>query len=280
MLEIAILLAQHRNSVYWHDAERFVRNHLLVHQIVDTGWVAEMTPIPFERHVLRFPADSDPTAGGAVRGEEAMKSLVGGFAGWGAVTSMSDDSPMSNSNQHCCNAAGARALYDAWRYAVADKDSVLAVNLHVHRNHAAAEIVAAEAIRPRPSLPAGGADEVGGLQIKMKQERRLKIRVPEFLTAGEIQVAINKKTAVAREDGAFLDLGTVRPGDQVEVLYPMKSRTSKERIAPGEFEFRWRGATVVDASPMKKICPLFVQSRFAESPPELGPVLNTEVESL
>ena len=280
MLEIAILLAKHRDPVYWHDAERYVRNHLLVHQIVDTGWVAQMTPIPFERHVLRFPADSNPTTGGAVRGEEAMRSLVGGFAGWGAVTAMSDDTPMSNSNQHCCNAAGARALYDAWRYAATDKDSVLDVNLHVHRNHAAAEIVAVEAIRPRPPLPANAADELGGLQIKVKQQRRLRIRVPEFVTAKEMQVAINKKTAVAREDGAFLDLGTVRPGDQVEVLYPMKARTTKEQIAPGEFEFRWLGATVVDASPKQKIRPLFGKGRFEESPPKLGPALNAEVESL
>jgi hypothetical protein len=280
MLEIAILLAKHRDPAYWHDAERYAHNHLLVHQLVDTGWVAEMTPIPFQRHVLKCPADSDPTLGGAVHGAEAIQSLLGGFAGWGAVTAMSDDTPMSNSNQHCCNAAGARALYDAWRYAVTDKDSVFDVNLHVHRNHAAAEIVAAEAIRPRPALPISGADEVGGLQIKVKQQRRLRIRVPEFVTAKEMQVAINKKTVVAREDGAFVDLGTVRPGDQVEVLYPMKARTTKEQIAPGTFEFRWRGATVVDASPKQKIRPLFEKGRFAASPPQLGPALSSEVESL
>ena len=96
MLEIAILLAKHRNPVYWHDAERYVRNHLLVHQIVDTGWVAQMTPVPFERHPLRAFCDGHDNTGGVVRGDEAMQSLVGGFAGWGAVTAMSDDTPMSN----------------------------------------------------------------------------------------------------------------------------------------------------------------------------------------
>ena len=95
-----------------------------------------------------------------------------------------------------------------------------------------------------------------------------------------MQVAINTKTSLAREDGAFLDLGTVRPGDRVEVLYPMKPRTTKEQIAPGAFEFRWLGATVVDASPKQKIRPLFEKGRFVESPPQLGPALTTEVESL
>ena len=264
MLEIAILLAKHRNPAYWHDAERYVRNHLLVHQIVDTGWVAQTTPIPLERHALRFLGDAGQTTGGVVRGDAAIQSLLGGFAGWGAVTAMSDNTSMSNSNQHCCNAAGARALYDAWRYAVTDKDSVFDVNLHVQRNHTAAEIVAAEAIRPRPLLAANGADEVGGLQIKMKQPRRLRIRVPEFVTVQEMQVAINIKAFTGREDGAFLDLGTVRPGDQVDVFYPMKARTSKEQIAPGAFEFRWLGATVADASPKQEIRPLFEQGAIRE----------------
>ena len=280
MLEIAILLAKHRDPAYWHDAERFARNHLLVHQIVDSGWVGQMTPVPYERHPLRTFCDGHDNTGGVLRGDEAIQSLLGGFAGWGAVTAMSDDTPMSNTNQHCCNAAGARAIYDAWRYAVTDTGSVFDVNLHVHRNHVAAEIVAAEVIRPRPPIVAAGADEVGGLQIKVKQQRRLRIRIPEFLAAGEVQVAINGKKAIAHQDGAFLDLGTVRRGDQVEVFYAMKTRTTKEHVAPGEFEFRWRGATVVDASPRQKIRPLFDKSRFEQSPPQLGPAVGSEAESL
>jgi hypothetical protein len=280
MLEMAILLAKHRDPVYWHDAERYVRNHLLVHQIVDTGWVAQMTPIQLDRHGLRSFGDGRQTNGGVVRGDEAIQSLVGGFAGWGGVTAMSDDTSMSDSNQHCCNAAGARALYDAWYYAVSDKDSVFDVNLHTHRNHVAAEIVAIEAIHPRPPLVAGGADEVGGLQIKVKQQRRLRIRVPEFVSAKEMRVAINKKTTTGREDGAFLDLGKVGPGDRVEVYYPMKARTSKEQVAPGVFEFRWQGATVVDASPRQKIRPLFEKGRMQTSQPQLGPAVSGEVESL
>jgi len=277
MLEIAILLAQHRNPIYWHDAERYVRNHLLVHQIVDTGWVSQTTAYPLTQHILQFPADSRPDAGGFARGDEVMQSLVGGFAGWGAVTAMSDDTPMSNSNQHCCNAAGARALYDGWRYAVSDKDAVFDVNLHVHRNHAAAEIVAIEELHPRPASSTG---EVGGLRIKMKQSRRLRIRIPEFVTAGEMQAAVNKKPVVGREVGAYLDLGTVQPNDQVDVFYPMKHRTTKEQIAPGTFEFSWHGATVVDASPRQKIRPLFDKGRFENAPPSLGPAVKAEVESL
>ena len=159
------------------------------------------------------------------------------------------------------------------------QDKVLNIGYQPTTLHMA-EIVAAEVIRPRPPIVAAGADEVGGLQIKVKQQRRLRIRIPEFLAAGEVQVAINGKKAIAHQDGAFLDLGTVRRGDQVEVFYAMKTRTTKEHVAPGEFEFRWRGATVVDASPRQKIRPLFDKSRFEQSPPQLGPAVGSEAESL
>ena len=271
MLEAAILLVRHRNAVYWHDVERYVRNHLLVHQIVDVGWQNEMTPTPLEKHPLRFNGDDQPFPEGAVRGDKVMPSLIGGFAGWGGVTAMSDDSTFSNSNQHCCNAAGARAIYDAWQYAVTEEAGEVSINLHVHRNHAAVEIVAEEAV---------SSDRLGVLRIRVKQERRLRVRVPEFLTAKEMQVKVNGRSAKVRESGAFLDVGSVRPGDQVEATYPMKERTTEERIAPGVFTFRWRGANVVSASPRQKIRSLFTDDRFLSAPPDIGAVARKEYESL
>ena len=140
--------------------------------------------------------------------------------------------------------------------------------------------MAAEAIQPRPTLLSGGVDDVGRLQIKVKQPRQLKVRIPEFVAAGQMLVRINDEKVAIREDGAFVGLGAVRPGDRVEVFYPLKARTTEERIAPGVFSFRWRGATVVGASPEQKIRPLFTDARFSSSPPSIGPAPVKEVESL
>ena len=271
MLEGAVLLARHRDASYWHDVERYVRNHLLVHQIVDVGWVKEMTPTPLDKHPLRFPGDDQPFTEGAVRGDKVMPSLIGGFAGWGGVTAMSDDSTFSNSNQHCCNAAGARALYDAWHYAVTEAAGKVSINLHVHRNHAAVEVVAEESVSP---------DQLGVLHIKVKQERQLRVRIPEFLSAKDMEVKVNGRPAKVRELGAFLDVGNVGPGDRVETTYPMKARSTEERIAPGVFTFHWRGATVVSASPRQKIRLLFTDDRFLSAPPPIGPAPSKEFESL
>jgi hypothetical protein len=276
MIESAILLAQHSDPAYWHDVERYARNHLLAHQMVDTGWEKEMTPTPLEQHPLRFAGDAQPAAEGIVRGDKAMSSLLGGFAGWGGVTAFSDDSAFGNSNQHCCNAAGARALYDVWHYAVSDQAGEFRINLHLHRNHAAAEIVAGEILPGDEREPGARA----ALQIKVKAERRLLVRIPEFVTAGQMKAQLNGNPMTFRPESAFVNLGTVRPGDRVEVSYPLKPRTTEERIAPGTFTFRWRGATVIAASPQQKIRPLFDESRFLDAPPTIGPVPGREIESL
>jgi hypothetical protein len=118
------------------------------------------------------------------------------------------------------------------------------------------------------------------LHIKVKQERQLRLQIPEFLSAREMQVKVNGQSAVARESGGFLDLGSVRSGDRVETTYPMKARTTEERIAPGVFSFHWRGATVVSASPRQKIRLLFTDDRFLSAPPPIGPAPSKEFESL
>jgi hypothetical protein len=276
MIESAILLARHRDPVYWHDVERYARNHLLVHQMVDIGWAGEMTPTPLERHPLRYKSETQPAIGGMVCGDKVMPSLLGGFAGWGGVTALSDDSAFGNTNQHCCNASGARALYDVWHHAVSDQAGELRINLHLHRNHAAAEILAGE------SVPAAepAAACAGVLQIKIKQERRLLVRLPEFVAAAEMKSLLNGDAIASRPEGGYINLGPVRPGDQVQVTYPLKPRTTEEQIAPGKFTFNWRGATVISASPRQKIRPLFVPSRFQDAPPAIGPVPNHEIESI
>jgi hypothetical protein len=276
MIEAAILLGQHHDPVYWHDVERYARNHLLVHQMIDTGWERQMTPIPLAQHPLRFPGDTLPAADGSAHGDKVMPSLIGGFAGWGGVTALSDDSAFGNTNQHCCNGSGARALYDVWHYAVNDHGGEFRVNLHLHRNHAAAEIVATEAVPAMPNADSG----LGALRIKIKQSRRLLVRIPEFVAASEMQARIGGQAIPLQPAGPFVNLGARQAGEQIEVIYPLKPRTSIARIAPGTFTFEWRGPTVIRATPVQKIRPLFDDSRFLTAAPNIGPAPHSEVESI
>lgn len=267
MIETATLLAQNVNPIYWHDVERYARNYLMVHQLVDTDWFAEMTFVPRAQHVLGFNLETrDEGDDGQVTGDYLKASLIGGYAGWGGVTAMSDDSMFSNSNQQCCNAAGARGLYDAWRYSVADDGTVFCVNLHLAREHAAASVAIAE-------------EDQAELTVTMREERRLAVRIPEFVEAAEMKATCNGEARAIADLAGFIGVGDVRPGDTVRVTWPLKERTTREKIAPGEFTYHWRGATVVGAEPVQKIRPLFVDSRFGEKG-ERTPFVKRELDSI
>ncbi len=70
MMELAVLLAKHVDPLYWHDAERFARNHLLVHQILDTAWFDATTQVPPEKHVLGFNYEARRRGEGSVEGDQ------------------------------------------------------------------------------------------------------------------------------------------------------------------------------------------------------------------
>ncbi|MFA5204181.1 MAG: hypothetical protein WC708_07225 [Lentisphaeria bacterium] len=256
MLELAVLLAQHVNPAYWHDAERYARNHLLVHQITGTDWLANASAVPRSEHALGYNHEAKRRGEGIEEGPRLLQSILGGFAGWGAVTAMSDDTSLANSNQQCCNAAGARALYDAWYYAVTDDGREFRVNLHLARRHPAAEVrVDGDAARETVTVRLAAARDA------------VRIRIPEFLAAAEVSAACNgRPLALAAGDDGFLAVGPAAAGSELRFSWPLKPRVSKERIAPGEFTFHWAGATVTAAEPVQALGPLFVPGRFATGP--------------
>ena len=258
MIESAILLAQHRHPQYWNDVERFARNYLLVHQYTEMDWIGRLTDHPereqpvgydHERHCLR-PGHHD----------NAFKyTLIGGFAGWGGVSALSDDSVFSNVNQHCCNGAGARALYDVWYHSVTDDGNRLVVNLHLQRNHETAEVLVTE-------------DEHLNLKIKMKAVRRLSVRIPDFVAPDALQSSLPMKFS----DG-FVELGEIAPGITVKISYPLRDTVSRERAAADRvFEYHWHGATVIAVTPFSGVSPLFVPERFS-SVAKTGTVASKEI---
>jgi len=256
MIESAILLAQHRSPLYWNDVERYARNYLLVHQHTRMDWVDQLT----ERPESTMPGGHARLLHLGERSDRFRQTLIGGFVGWGGVAALSDDTPFGNMNQHCCNGAGARALYDVWYHTVSDRNREFTVNLHLQRNHAAAEITVTEA-------------EALEMTIKLKADRRLRVRVPEFVAPAEFTVSLPFHIA----DG-FADCGEVRAGTTVAVRYPLRDAVTREPAADNRmFEYRWHGATVMGIAPVYGVSPLFVPERFAAAA-QSGPVAAREVE--
>jgi hypothetical protein len=259
MIEAAILLGQHRDVKFWSDAERFARNHLMAHQITTTEWMQQLTtPAPTFDKVINE------------AGPQVHEHLRGGFAGWGGVSAMSDDTTFANYNQHCCNAAGARGLYDVWRYAIDDDGKTFTVNLHIDRAHAAADVIANE------------TDDMSHAQtiITLNQPRAVKVRIPEFVNATDIAVARSKGAPAAPPKDGYLSFDAADAGDTITLTWPLKPRTSLERIATGEFTFQWRGPNVASASPMQKVLPLFPIKPSPRTDLKDAPRRSVEIDSL
>ena len=256
MLEAAILLAELKDPAYWNDVERFAKNHLYAFQINDTSWFKMADQ---RSHVLGY----EPI----LKSDKIKELIKGGFAGWGAVTAMSDDSPFANANQQCCNAAGARALYDVWKYAVSDDGTDFRINLHIHRKHKCAEIIMKEGV-------------TGTLTLKVLADRRIWVRMPENLKVSEVEASVNDGRINPELKGGFLNLGALRINDSIKLSYPMKSNIREEHIAAGNFRFSYQGSTVIKAEPRQKFGEYFTDLRFTGQLPIFEENHMEEIDSL
>ena len=256
MLEAAILLAELKDHSYWNDVERFTKNHLYAFQIADTSWFRFADQ---KSHVLGY----EPI----LKNDEIGELIKGGFAGWGGVTAMSDDSPFANANQQCCNAAGARALYDVWKYSVTDDGSDFRINLHIHRKHKCAEITMKEG-------------RTGSLTIMALADRHFWVHLPENLKISEIKASINNKNIHPEIKDGFLGFGKLSNTDVARVDYPMKINVKEEHIAAGDFKFTYHGSAVVNAEPKQKFGAYFTDLRFTDNVPLFIENRMEEIDSL
>ena len=78
-------------------------------------------------------------------------------------------------------------------------------------------------------------------------------------------VKINKKMYEVEPNNGYISMGKLVLCDKVEIVYPCKVYSTTERVASGEFTFEWRGTHVIKATPLQKIHPLFIDTRFEQA---------------
>jgi hypothetical protein len=89
----------------------------------------------------------------------------------------------------------------------------------------------------------------------LKQAGRLRVRIPEFTRAGEMQVVSGGQAIPARAWGNYLELGERLAGDFIQVTYPLPITTEDVSIGnPGFRQYRyrvtWKGDSVVKIEPL------------------------------
>ncbi len=232
-LGLTVTLANHGYSEYWGEVERTVRNHLIESQVHEASW-------------LKSDASKSDTEQFSFR--DVDKRMAGGYAGWSSpnhILAACETLPWGGPElrgkprafQNCCGGSGTHVFFIAWKNAARFVNGTLSVNLHLDKLLPQAEI---RCFQPYQGL----------LTIHLKKACTVKIRIPEFVKSGEIQVASEAVTGTQKVSESFLDLGPCHAGETIRVTYPLP--VFQEEISVGNPGFRqyryrvtWKGDTVV-----------------------------------
>jgi hypothetical protein len=269
MIEIALLLGRHVDSGYYADAERFGRNHLLESQFLSLDRLQCALDL--------LPADDAPPPwdGRYSTADRVAAHQVGGFA----------SRPTLNDAFHldatwlmqCCNAAGARGIYDLWRYAVNEIPGTggelpcETVNLRFSVETPAIRVVSHE---PRE----------GRLDITACRACRVRVRLPAGAQAALCAFTAPGTPSVRHvpvHDG-YVAFPAGR-GEQIQVHYPLSEHVAHYEVGiPGRAlrcTGHWRGETLMRVDPPGPFYPLYAGREDLE-PVEPGAPAGPQIPSL
>ncbi len=262
MIEIALLLGAKRDPIYFADAERYGRNHLMESQILHLDWVDGKVDAPFSQEVW---CANHPPEG--ITMDDVSRRAIGGFAGWTRFNDAFD--PANPRLMQRCNASGTRGLYDLWHNAVNRHEGAVMVNLHFSRDTRWASVTS--------HVP-----QKGGVEVLMKTRGVLAVRVPSHLNNEQVVVTVNNvrpRQEVLR--GGYAWLEALQLGDTVTVEWPLEERAMFYEMDDQRLLANWRGDTLLKMDPPGTLSPLYqrsIQMTAAVPHGTTGPV--KEIDSL
>jgi hypothetical protein len=179
--------------------------------------------------------------------------MVGGYSGWTSPTHIlaareelhwggPELRGKTRAIQNCCGGSGTHGFFIVWKNAARFENDTLSVNLHIDKLLPQAAI---RCYQPYKGL----------LTIELKAPCNVRVRIPEFVEAKDIQAACNKAPLQTKVWGNYLELGRRQAGESLEVIYPLSAREEEVTIGnPGFQQYRyrvtWKGDTVVRMTPV------------------------------
>ncbi|MDI7275158.1 MAG: hypothetical protein QME94_04185 [Anaerolineae bacterium] len=211
LLHLAIALTEAGVADYWDDVERYARNQLLENQYRDA-----------EALRRALPGLSDGV----------LSMLLGGFECAAGPTSLLT----WNGAEGCCIGGGLRALYLVWRATLAETAEETRVNLGFSRSSPYVEVV-------------GHEPWAGRIQVRVRGPRRVLIRAPEGVAAGQVSARVDGAPVAASWRGRYCAFEGLQAGQVAEIAYPLAESTRSYRIAGQDYQGRWLGSTMVEIQP-------------------------------
>jgi len=232
----------------WDDVDRWVRNQFSECQLTDTTWLTD-------GHLERVDRELAPLPGAGCSGPEygttdrVVERAVGSFSGWPSANDFVQGRGWSV--MHCCTGNATRAVYYVWERILTHEKGTLKVNLLLNRASRWADVLS--------HIPYDGR-----VDVKVKQDLRLEIRLPEWVTPGEARGAVDGDPRKLTFDGRYAHVGSVRAGEEVTLQFPIRERTDRVVIEKRPYTLIRRGNDVVWIDPPGRNCPLYQRGHYRQ----------------
>ena len=254
MIAIAIKLTDAGVGDYLDDVDRWVRNMFAEGQL--TAAKADLLRINSQRKDAHADVSDDAAEGVGKQcnpmyqtTDRALERNIGAFAGWPKANDWYAD--VCEGIMHCCTGNATRAIYFIWEKILTFDSGKLKVNLLLNRASPWADIDS--------HIP-----YTGRVDIRMKQDAELAVRIPEWAQPEEVKVTVNDEDRPVDYDGRYALVGPTAAGDVVSVTFPIHVVTHRAHIEKETYDLVCKGNEIIAISPSGKICPLFHRPHYRE----------------
>jgi DUF1680 family protein len=212
---------------YWDDADRIIRNHLAEAQYLRRDLL--------ERVMANSPKTQPSGHAGQICTDKVLDRMLGIFASYLMPTSS------SGRVMQCCTCNASRGIAYAWDGILDAQGDQVQVNLLLNR--------ASPWLDVDSYLPYEGK-----AVIRNKTARRVAVRIPSWVNRRELRASVNGTPRQAGWIGAYQVFEDLKPGDNVEIGFPVLQETVHLTAKTGDkqhttYAIALRGNTVVDISP-------------------------------
>ena len=224
MVALAIRLSDAGVGDYWDDVDRYVRNHLVEQQFIDSHLLKKCSETG-GAHKAGSPQETS---------DRVIERNLGCFAGRGMV-----DHDPNPDIMHCCTGNGTQALYYAWESIIRYNNGLAQVNLLLNRASPWMDIDS--------YLPYEGK-----VVVRNKKAKIVSLRIPRWVDRSKLRVQRRGREEMPMWSGANILCTDLGSGEVITVSFPVQERLEKAVLYGTEYTFRFRGNTVVEVSPRSR----------------------------
>jgi hypothetical protein len=234
VVRICILLGLNGHPSYLDDAERMLRNHLLVSQHLDSsfGGSANGRELPKRTEKADF--------------ENAAERSCGGFG----FTEPNDFiSPNYLAVAVDLAEGGMGALVAAWNaIATLDEDTI---NVHLLFSRRFDDFAV------RSYLP-----HEGRVEVDVPAGKGVRIRVPGYVKRDRLTLKINSRSRLPKIEKGYAVFRPQESARTISMLWKTEARVTEETLGKVTYRIEWIGDTVWSMTPPGKVLPLYYPARL------------------